>query len=299
MVLELRAFHLIGVQSAEACTGNCSQGLRWNEVTAWLVVGSDHKRSARAGNLGPQRRTRAEQGHEPREEGQAYNVAMLAHVHSLPLAAGGKCGEAIPSGGALRDGMREGPRPMDNEDLLPPVARGLLFPLRAPQEGDVLEDDGCPDSLETEWRRDRAHRHVRVLDEVKRQRRRRARKEANIHDDELAERRRVTGKMLIGTRWIVVTEGDSLRTSYRSRLVAEEFKVDIRPELFAATPPTECLRMLLSRAAEIENRKVLHVDVSRAYFYAKAVLSTFIKPSAEEPSSGDEGLVGKTDYVDV
>ena len=76
------------------------------------------------------------------------------------------------------------------------------------------------------------------------------------------------------------------------RLVAEEFKVNIRPDLFAATPPTECLRMMLSRAAENENRKVLYVDVSRAYFYAKAVRPTFIKLSAEEPSSGDEGLVG-------
>ena len=210
MFLELRAFHLIGVQSAEDCTGNCSQGLRWYEVTAWLVVGSDHKRSGRTGNLGPQRRKRADQGNEPREEGQTYNVAMLAHVHSLLLAAGGKCGEAIPSGGALRDGMRKGPRPMDNEALLPPVARGLLLPLRAPQDGNILEDDGGPDSLGTEWRRDRAYRHVRVLDEVKKQRRRRARNDANIHDDELAERCRLTGKMPIGTRWIDVTEGDSL-----------------------------------------------------------------------------------------
>ena len=51
--------------------------------------------------------------------------------------------------------------------------------------------------------------------------------------------------------------------------------------------------MLLSRAAENKNRKVLYVNVSRAYFYAKAVRSTFIKLSAEEPSSGDDGLVGK------
>ena len=182
---------------------------------------------------------------------------------------------------------------MDNEALLPLVARGLLLPLRAPQDGDILEDDGGPDSLETEWRRDRAYRHVRVLDEVKRRRRRRARNEANFHDDKLAERCRVTGKMPIGNRWIDVNKGDSLRTSYRSRLVAEEFKVYIRPQLFVATPSTECLRMLLSRAAENENRKVLYVDINRAYFYTKAVRPTFMKLSPDEPSSSNEGLVRK------
>ena len=60
----------------------------------------------------------------------------------------------------------------------------------------------------------------------------------------MEECRRVTGKAPIGTRWIDINKGDSTKTNYRSRLVAKEFKVDVRPDLFAATPPTECLRLL-------------------------------------------------------
>ena len=56
----------------------------------------------------------------------------------------------------------------------------------------------------------------------------------------------LTGKQPIGTRWIDVNKGDSLKPNYRSRLVAKEYKVDVRPDLFAATPPTECLRLLFA-----------------------------------------------------
>ena len=48
----------------------------------------------------------------------------------------------------------------------------------------------------------------------------------------------VTKKGPIGTRWIDINKGDTANPNYRSRLVAKEFKVDNRPELFAATPPT-------------------------------------------------------------
>ena len=102
-----------------------------------------------------------------------------------------------------------------------------------------------------------------------------------------------TGKMPIGTRWIDINKGDSVKVNYRSRLVAKEFKVDVRPELLAATPPTECLRLLLSRVAEDRDCKVLYVDVSRAYFYAKAVRPTFIKLPSEDPRSNESGVVGK------
>ena len=104
---------------------------------------------------------------------------------------------------------------------------------------------------------------------------------------------KMTGKQPIGTRWIDVNKGDSQRPNYRSRLVAKEYKVDVRPDLFAATPPTECLRLLLSKASENKDSKVLYVDVSRAYFYAKSVRPTFIKLPAEDPRSNEEGLVGK------
>ena len=49
---------------------------------------------------------------------------------------------------------------------------------------------------------------------------------------------RDTGRQPIGTRWIDINKGDSAHPNYGSRLVAKEYKVDIRPELFA-TPTTE------------------------------------------------------------
>ena len=53
-----------------------------------------------------------------------------------------------------------------------------------------------------------------------------------------------TGKAPIRTRWIDINKGDASKTNYRFRLVAKEFKVDVRPDLFAATPPAECFRLL-------------------------------------------------------
>ena len=57
----------------------------------------------------------------------------------------------------------------------------------------------------------------------------------------LDECHRATGKA--HTRRIDIDKGGATKTNYRSRLVAKEYKVDVRPDLFAATPPTECLRL--------------------------------------------------------
>ena len=80
----------------------------------------------------------------------------------------------------------------------------------------------------------------------------------------LDECRRATGKIPICARWIDMNKEDSLRRNYRTRLVGQEFLVDIRPEFLAATPPTECFQMLQSRAAENENLNVLYIDVGPA-----------------------------------
>ena len=56
----------------------------------------------------------------------------------------------------------------------------------------------------------------------------------------------VTGKAPIQTRWLDINKGDKVHPDYRSRLVAKDFKKDRRMDLFAATPPLEALKMLLS-----------------------------------------------------
>ena len=58
-----------------------------------------------------------------------------------------------------------------------------------------------------------------------------------------------TGQGPIGTKWIDINKGDKLHPEYRSRLVAQEIKMDKRNDLFAATPPIEALRCLLAAAA--------------------------------------------------
>ena len=57
-----------------------------------------------------------------------------------------------------------------------------------------------------------------------------------------------TGKAPTGTRWIDVNKGDSVHKEYRSRLVAQEIKMNKREDLFAATPPLEAKKMLFSLA---------------------------------------------------
>ena len=57
-----------------------------------------------------------------------------------------------------------------------------------------------------------------------------------------------TGKAPIGTRWVDVNKGDSVHPEYRSRLVAQEINTGKREDLFAATPPLEAKKILMSMA---------------------------------------------------
>ena len=66
-----------------------------------------------------------------------------------------------------------------------------------------------------------------------------------------------TGKGPIGVRWVDINKGDEDRPNYRSRLVAKEFKDDVRPELYAATPPSECLRLMISRMASARKLQMM------------------------------------------
>ncbi len=70
------------------------------------------------------------------------------------------------------------------------------------------------------------------------------------------------------------TRGDQNNPVYRSRFVAKEFNTGKDAGLFAATPPLEALRMLISEAATVDHdtdgsEKVIMVnDVARAFFEA-------------------------------
>ena len=90
-----------------------------------------------------------------------------------------------------------------------------------------------------------------------------------------------TGGKLIGTRWVDVNKGDSTNVDCRSRLVGREFNIGRDDALYAATPPLEALRIIVSDAAtvagEAEKREIMVNDVCRAYFYAKIERDVYIE----------------------
>ena len=101
-----------------------------------------------------------------------------------------------------------------------------------------------------------------------------------------------TGREPIGVRWVDINKGDTTNPNYRSRLVAKEFKTDERPEWYAATPPSECLKIMISKFASCRSKKMMYADVSRAYFYAKAARAVYVKLPEEDKEDGDEDMCG-------
>ena len=94
---------------------------------------------------------------------------------------------------------------------------------------------------------------------------------------------------VITTKWLDINKGDEQSKNYRSRLVGREIAKTKRDDLFAATPPLESLRMILSICAgqqmshsPEERFIVISNDVKRAYFYAEASRPIFIQIPNED-----------------
>ena len=105
------------------------------------------------------------------------------------------------------------------------------------------------------------------------------------------------GLKIIPTRWIDVNKGDSAHPNYRSRLVAKEYNTGTQEGLFAATPPLEALRLLISHAATLKDGQspdqvVMINDVARAFFEAPIRRTVCIElPPEAGRSSGEVGLL--------
>ena len=107
---------------------------------------------------------------------------------------------------------------------------------------------------------------------------------------------KTAGAKVITVRWIDINKGDNVNENYRSRLVAREIKKDGRPDLFAATPTLEALKVVLSMLASSNKGERLMVnDVSRAYFCAPARRQVFVELPAEDKEEGQD-LVGELNY---
>ena len=110
----------------------------------------------------------------------------------------------------------------------------------------------------------------------------------------ITECRRVTCKMPIIVRWIDVNKGDNDNPNYRSRIVAREINTHKREDLFAATPPLEALKIILSMIATANKGEVVMVnDISRAFFHAKVEREVYVELPAEDRKPGEEHLCGK------
>ena len=117
---------------------------------------------------------------------------------------------------------------------------------------------------------------------------------------------RKTGAAPIGTRWVDVNKGDDGKPEYRSRLVAKEIKTNKREDLFAATPPLEAQKTLLSLAmtegigyqtgCKTQGHKLDFIDVRRAYFHAKARREVYVELPQEDHQPGMCGKLSKSMY---
>ena len=86
-------------------------------------------------------------------------------------------------------------------------------------------------------------------------------------------------------------EGESVQI--RSRIVAREFKSDGRSDLYAGTSPLEVLKAIISIAAHHkETFSIMHIDVSRVYFNAKAQKFVLVRLPVEDGMGADAGKIG-------
>ena len=114
---------------------------------------------------------------------------------------------------------------------------------------------------------------------------------------------RVTGRKPIGVRWVDVNKQGEADPKYRYRFMVKEITKHPKPELYAATPPSECLRMVVSssvrkaacRSDSTSPMKIMVCDVSRAYFYVLAVWLVYTQLADEDRGPEDHGLCGRFD----
>ena len=79
----------------------------------------------------------------------------------------------------------------------------------------------------------------------------------------------------------------------RSRIVAREFNSEDRLDLNAGTPPLEALRPIISIAANHKQTfSIMHIDVSRAYFHARAQKLVLVRLPVEDRIGADAGKIG-------
>ena len=115
----------------------------------------------------------------------------------------------------------------------------------------------------------------------------------------VAECFKQTGKALITVRWIDINKGDNEKPNYRFRLIAREINTYKRGDFFAATPPLEALKIVISMAATGNKGEVIMInDISRAYFHARAERDVYVR-LPDEDRGGRRTIMWETPIFDV
>ena len=114
------------------------------------------------------------------------------------------------------------------------------------------------------------------------------------------------GWKIIKSRWIDINKVYDDKPNYSSRMVGKEFNDREIEGLFAATPPLEALRLILSWVASsvgplasaengLPDKSILIVDASRAFFEAPAKRDICVELPEQALSGGEtpQDTVGK------
>ena len=91
-------------------------------------------------------------------------------------------------------------------------------------------------------------------------------------------------RTVVGGRWVLCNKGDVANPKVRARYVATEVNHQYDPNLFAATPPLEAIRLLLSkhsqRAPSNKHLKLGFLDITKAYFNATPTRDLGLPPGS-------------------
>ena len=112
-------------------------------------------------------------------------------------------------------------------------------------------------------------------------------------------RAQAEGKKVTSVKWVDTNKGTEDRPLIRCRLVARDFRAADRDreDLFAATPPWELKKLLMSQAAfrgDGKKRKMLLIDVKKAHLNPECKDEVYVELPEEVGAGPDQ--VGKLEY---
>ena len=113
---------------------------------------------------------------------------------------------------------------------------------------------------------------------------------------DVVPRQKADGQRVVSVKWVDTNKGTDDKPEVRCRLVARDFKgpEKDREDLFAATPPWELKRLLMSHAAEVSGgkvRKMLLIDVKKAHLNSECKDDVYIELPEEVGAGANQ--VGK------